>query len=74
MTQITDDANLIRELGGPTKLAATLAAGSKVSPQRVQNWLTRGIPAHIKVAYPHIFMQGATKAPQADAATTSTEQ
>lgn len=58
MSQISDDAKLIREMGGPTKVAAILAAGPKVSPQRVQNWLTRGIPSHIKVTYPHYFMRG----------------
>lgn len=71
MNQIAEDAKLIREMGGPTKVAAILAAGPKVSVQRVQNWLTRGIPSHIKVAYPHYFMRGAA---QADAATQPTEQ
>lgn len=52
------DAKLIRDLGGPTRVAEILgydkAAGGV---QRVQNWLTRGIPSHVKVQRPDLFMQ-----------------
>jgi len=55
------DAELIRSLGGPTKVAKLL--GYEVGGvQRVQNWLSRGIPSHVKVARPDLFM------PQAKAA------
>lgn len=51
------DASLIKDLGGPAKLAETLgydkAAGGV---QRVQNWTTRGIPAAVKVQHPDLFL------------------
>lgn len=47
------DAPLIAELGGPTKVAKKLG----LTPQRVQNWLTRGIPAQVKVDHPRLFMK-----------------
>lgn len=53
------DAELIKSLGGPSKLAETLgfdkAAGGA---QRVQNWMTRGIPAAVKVQRPDLFLGG----------------
>ncbi len=53
------DAELIKTLGGPSKLAETLgfdkAAGGA---QRVQNWMTRGIPAAVKVQRPDLFLSG----------------
>lgn len=56
------DAELIKSLGGPTKLAETLgydkAAGGV---QRVQNWMTRGIPAAVKVQYPDLFLRAVVK-------------
>lgn len=52
-----NDADLIKALGGPTKVAELLgydkAAGGV---QRVQNWLTRGIPAQVKVDHPKVFL------------------
>ncbi|MGE0349838.1 hypothetical protein [Hydrogenophaga sp.] len=51
------DAGLIKDLGGPAKLAEILgydkAAGGV---QRVQNWTTRGIPAAVKVQRPDLFL------------------
>ncbi len=44
------DAELIRSLGGPSAVARLLGF-SKSGPQRVQNWLTRGIPARIKLEH-----------------------
>lgn len=58
----TTDAELIKSLGGPTKLAETLgydkAAGGV---QRVQNWMTRGIPAAVKVQHPDLFLGAVAK-------------
>jgi hypothetical protein len=67
--QIDADAALIRELGGPSKVAEVLDLDKRGGAQRVQNWLTRGIPSHVKVKYPHLFMrtpaQPATQTPEA---------
>lgn len=43
---------LINDLGGVAKTAERLG----VSVQRVNNWMTRGIPAQIKVDHPALFM------------------
>lgn len=51
------DADLIKNLGGPTRVAEILGYDTaEGGAQRVQNWLTRGIPAQVKVHFPHIFM------------------
>ena len=51
------DKELIRELGGPTKLAVLLGYDTTHGGvQRVQNWITRGIPPQVKLAFPHIFL------------------
>lgn len=51
------DAELIHALGGPTKVAKAISVDDKpVSVQRVQNWLERGIPSHVKVQFPKLFM------------------
>jgi len=63
MNQIERDAALIRQLGGPTKVVKAIGADKKISVQRVQNWLTRGIPSQIKVDYPHLFMPELAQAP-----------
>jgi hypothetical protein len=57
-TQIDDDKALIANLGGSTSLSKRL--GFK-SPQRVHNWLTRGIPASVKLAHPKLFLKGLKK-------------
>ena len=49
---INTDKDIIVALGGSTKVAEMLGLKSK---QRVQNWMTRGIPAEVKLQYPHIF-------------------
>ena len=56
MTTSTHDAELIRRLGGPSKVAELISIDKKGGAQRIQNWMVRGIPAAIKVKYPHIFM------------------
>lgn len=51
------DEELIRSLGGPAKVAAMLGYDKAVGTQRVFNWITRGIPAQVKVDHPQIFMR-----------------
>lgn len=59
--QIRADKDLIEFLGGPTKTAELLGYDkARGGVQRVQNWMTRGIPAQVKVDHPHIFMRNAT--------------
>jgi hypothetical protein len=50
------DRELIKFLGGPTKVAALLNLKQKGSVQRVQNWYLRGIPAKVKLQYPEVFL------------------
>lgn len=54
--QVQADRELIRRLGGSTKVAAMLATEGRCSVQRVQNWKTRGIPPGVKLSHPHIFL------------------
>jgi hypothetical protein len=56
--QLQLDADLIAQLGGPSTLAKRLGFNSK---QRVHNWLTRGIPPAVKLAYPKIFLKKINK-------------
>lgn len=59
-TKQTADAEFIEKLGGPTKLAEILNYDKKVGGvQRVQNWITRGIPSSVKIEHPEIFLSGA---------------
>lgn len=62
------DADLIRDLGGPTKVAELLGYDKAGGAQRVQNWLVRGIPAHVKVERPDLFMVGRFRAEKQRAA------
>jgi len=55
---LESDKAIIVSLGGPTVLSKRLGLNS---PQRVHNWLTRGIPASVKLAYPKIFLKGLRK-------------
>lgn len=48
------DAELIKQMGGPTQLAKQLGYG-KGGTQRVQNWITRGIPASVKLKHLDLF-------------------
>ena len=50
---ITADKDTLLRLGGSTKVAELLGYRDK---QRVQNWMTRGIPAKVKLEYPHLFL------------------
>jgi hypothetical protein len=49
------DKEIIARLGGPTKVAELLGYDKHGGVQRVQNWLTRGIPAKVKLANPSLF-------------------
>lgn len=52
------DSDLISRLGGPAKVAELLGYDKRSGgTQRVQNWLTRGIPAAVKLAHPDLFAQ-----------------
>lgn len=54
-----NDAELINHLGGPAKVAELLNFDKeKGGVQRVNNWVTRGIPAHVKVEFPSLFIPG----------------
>lgn len=51
------DAELIRQLGGPTRLAEKLGWQQKRGAiQRINNWRVRGIPAAVKLAHPNLFL------------------
>jgi len=56
--QLQSDKDLIAKFGGPSVVAKLLGFKSK---QRVHNWLTRGIPPSIKLAYPKIFLKKVRK-------------
>ena len=51
-----NDTERITQLGGPTKVAELLNYEKSGGVQRVQNWLTRGIPSKVKVDHPEIFL------------------
>lgn len=58
---MTDDRKLIEALGGPSKVAELLKFPMPGGAQRVHNWLSRGIPAKVKVEHPELFMPGSAK-------------
>lgn len=51
-----NDAALIEKHGGPTALAKLMGLPVHGGQRRVQNWITRGIPARVKLAYPALFL------------------
>lgn len=56
------DSKLIAALGGPTALAKKMGMDpSAGGVQRVQNWMTRGIPSAVKWDYRHVFAEAPTK-------------
>lgn len=70
--QILADRQLIEDLGGPTKTAEILGYDkAKGGVQRVQNWMTRGIPARVRVAHPRLFMPAVIAPGAADRQPTS---
>jgi hypothetical protein len=72
MSMIEKDAEMIRQLGGSTKVAQLLGLTEKGGVQRVQNWITRGIPAQIKLDHADLFPQQ-RKAANANIAPAATE-
>lgn len=68
---IQADRKLINDLGGPAKVAEILSLPKVGGQQRVHNWMSRGIPAAVKVARPDLFMPGFV--PQATANAASEE-
>ena len=62
MSTISKDKHLIVSLGGPTKLAALLGFDKTAGGvQRVQNWMSRGIPPKEKLARPDLFLRQAAE-------------
>lgn len=57
-----NDKELILSLGGATAVAKMLKFETPSGSRRVHNWMRRGIPASIKVEYPHIFLKKHKKA------------
>jgi hypothetical protein len=57
MIDLTPDKELIETLGGPAKVAELLGYDKEGGAQRVNNWLTRGIPARVKLDHPEIFLR-----------------
>lgn len=51
-----EDKKLIERLGGPAKVAELLAYPKQGGVQRVQNWMSRGIPARVKLENPELFL------------------
>lgn len=57
--QIQADKEIIQNLGGPTKVAELLGYDkTSGGVQRVQNWMTRGIPPKVKLDHPDLFLRG----------------
>jgi len=57
-----DDKTLIKSLGGPAEVARLLGYSVKDGGvQRVHNWMSRGIPAAVKVQHQDIFLRGTEK-------------
>lgn len=57
MNTLENDRQLIESLGGPAKVAELLSYDKDGGVQRVQNWLSRGIPAAVKLDFPHLFLK-----------------
>lgn len=66
MTNIERDRELIAKLGGCTKVSEMLGYPKAGGPQRVQNWLGRGIPSHVRVKYPRLFMPELVQNPSSE--------
>lgn len=61
------DKELIQSLGGPSALARELGYEMPDGARRVHNWIRRGIPAHVKVDRPDLFMRREKPHPNAEA-------
>lgn len=53
---VMTDRTLIESLGGPARVAEMLGYDKQGGTQRVCNWLTRGIPAAVKLERPELFL------------------
>ena len=51
------DKELIAKLGGAAKLAELLGYDKKGGTQRVHNWVSRGIPAKVKLEHQELFLK-----------------
>ncbi len=56
MDTLKEDREKILELGGASAVAEILGYPKAGGVQRVTNWMTRGIPATVKLAHPDIFL------------------
>jgi hypothetical protein len=54
------DTEIIKALGGPARVAELLGY-TTYGTQRVFNWLSRGIPAKVKLEHPHLFLRNSAK-------------
>lgn len=55
MNKMMNDRKVIESLGGPGKVAELLGYEKHGGVQRVHNWMSRGIPAKVKLDHPEIF-------------------
>lgn len=49
---------MIKKLGGASRVAKLLGYDKRGGVQRVQNWISRGIPSLVKLNHPEIFLHG----------------
>lgn len=68
---MTNDAQLIADLGGPAKVAELLGFNKHGGIQRVQNWIARGIPYKVKVDHAKVFSRQKAKLQAAQPAATA---
>ncbi len=54
-----DDKQLIENLGGASAVAKLLGFDGRIGTQRVHNWITRGIPARVKLDHADLFLMAA---------------
>ena len=66
-----DDRAVIESLGGPAKVAELLGYEKHGGPQRVQNWIARGIPARVKLERPDLFSRNASQPRRTPAASAA---
>ena len=63
MQQIKSDAEMIKDIGGPSRVAEMLGLDKRAGGvQRVQTWTTRGIPPAVKLQHPNLFLKHLTAA------------
>ncbi|WP_432785042.1 hypothetical protein AAEX37_01981 [Oligella sp. MSHR50489EDL] len=53
--------DIIQRHGGSSSLARKLGYDKSTGPQRVHNWIKRGIPPAVIIANPKIFSVGLSK-------------